>query len=286
MEYYKITNKKENHYEFQYKNGLNVLIEPFDDDPDHSCCAGGLYFTDIQNILKFAKTGCYLREVLLPTNDPDFKMIGDENHDIWRANKIILGKRYVLYTIETVELLKKGLDVKHFEELLPVACVKGNYNLVKYLIDTNLLDSSTWLYERSICYACGCSYIDQTFNRHERYEIIKLLVEKKKIYNKGYQCTLPFYYACLRFNDGITSNYRLLAFLIENCIDIFPIDNIGIKNACAKRNYKFIRSFRLILADSELMDLILENITAIDFEKPESLYLTAKINKKFSCIQW
>ena len=43
--YFKITNAKENHHGFQYVDGLNVLIEEFNDDPNDSCCAGGLYFT-------------------------------------------------------------------------------------------------------------------------------------------------------------------------------------------------------------------------------------------------
>lgn len=43
--YFKITTKEENHYGFQYVNGLNILKEPFNDNPNESCCAGGLYFT-------------------------------------------------------------------------------------------------------------------------------------------------------------------------------------------------------------------------------------------------
>ena len=55
--YFKITNAEENHHGFQYADGLNVLIEEFNDDPNQSCCAGGLYFTDIANIFKFLNYG-------------------------------------------------------------------------------------------------------------------------------------------------------------------------------------------------------------------------------------
>ena len=55
--YFKITNKKENHHGFQYVDGLNVLEEEFNNDPEQSCCAGGFYFTNAANILKFIGYG-------------------------------------------------------------------------------------------------------------------------------------------------------------------------------------------------------------------------------------
>ena len=71
--YFKITNKEENHHEFQYVDGLNVLKEEFNNDPNDSCCAGGLYFTDAANIFEFIDYGVYLREISLPVDNPDFK---------------------------------------------------------------------------------------------------------------------------------------------------------------------------------------------------------------------
>jgi len=109
--YFKITNSKENHHGFQYYDGLNVLKEKFNDDPEASCVAGGFYFTDIKHILEFLMYGIYLREVTLPTDDPDFKMVLDENNK-WRANKIILGKRRNLCEVSTFEyLINQGVDI-------------------------------------------------------------------------------------------------------------------------------------------------------------------------------
>ena len=71
-----------------------MLEEKFNDDPTKSCCAGGLYFTNSKNIFKFLDYGIYLREIILPTDNPDFRMIKDKEGDKWRANMIILGKRY------------------------------------------------------------------------------------------------------------------------------------------------------------------------------------------------
>ena len=103
--YYKITNEKENHHGFQYVNGLNILKDEFNDDPNQSCCKGGFYFTDIANIFKFISYGIYVREVILPISNTNFKIIKDD--DKWRANMIILGKRYDLYSVETFKYLKK-----------------------------------------------------------------------------------------------------------------------------------------------------------------------------------
>src|ERR1700733_6675589 len=92
--YWKITNENENHHGYQYKDGLNVLIEEF--EPEGSCVPGGFYFTETKDILKFLVYGVYLREVILPLDDPNFKMVKDPSGDKYRSNMIILGKKYNL----------------------------------------------------------------------------------------------------------------------------------------------------------------------------------------------
>jgi hypothetical protein len=89
--YYKVTNKDEIHNEFQYKTGLNVDTIPFNDDPTESCVKGGLYFTDLDHIIEFFNYGCWVREVKIPK---DAKVIKDPDGNKWRADKIILGRRY------------------------------------------------------------------------------------------------------------------------------------------------------------------------------------------------
>jgi len=42
MKYYKLLNKTENHYDFQYHDGLNVDTNKF--NPTGTCTKGGLYF--------------------------------------------------------------------------------------------------------------------------------------------------------------------------------------------------------------------------------------------------
>lgn len=100
MMYYKITNTNENNNGFQFVDGLNILNNDFN-KTTKSCCYDGFYFTDITNIFKFLDCGIYLREVTLPTENSNFKMIKDKSDDKWIANMFILGKCHNLFTIET-----------------------------------------------------------------------------------------------------------------------------------------------------------------------------------------
>ena len=133
--YFKITNAEENHNGFQYVDGLNILKEKFNDDPNQSCCAGGLYFTDAANIIEFISYGIYLREVTLPTNNPDFLMIKDNNK--WRANMIILGKRYDLFNVNTFKYLIECGANNHTSStyFLCWSASNGHLDVIKYLIE-------------------------------------------------------------------------------------------------------------------------------------------------------
>ena len=97
--YFKITNSTESHHGFQYSDGLNVLI--------NSIIIWILPFVKEDYILPmvriFLNYSIYLREVILPTNNPDFRIIKDPQDDKWWANMIILGKRYDLYSIDTLK---------------------------------------------------------------------------------------------------------------------------------------------------------------------------------------
>ena len=135
--YFKITNKEENHNGFQYVDGLNILKDEFNNDPDQSCCKGGLYFTDAANIFKFLNYGIYLREVMLVTDNPNFKMVKDKIGDKWRANMIILDKRYDLFNVDTFKyLVEKGADVRVNDDCALVFSARyGHLDVIKYLVE-------------------------------------------------------------------------------------------------------------------------------------------------------
>jgi len=100
--YYKVTKKYENHKYFQYTDGLNILREPFAETG--SCCPGGLYFTDEENIHNFYSYGEWIREIEIPE---DSKLVKDTGNNIvkFRTDKIIFNKKHPLYAKSTVKTL-------------------------------------------------------------------------------------------------------------------------------------------------------------------------------------
>ena len=89
--YYKVTNEEENHNGYQYRDGLNILEEEFNDNPGESCVPGGFYFTDYENLPSFFDFGIWIREIRIPE---DARVVKDPEGDKWRTDKIIFGKKY------------------------------------------------------------------------------------------------------------------------------------------------------------------------------------------------
>ncbi|NBX76582.1 MAG: hypothetical protein EBQ92_08510 [Proteobacteria bacterium] len=144
MKYYKVTNKKENHRGFQYKDGLNELKEKFNDDPTKSCRDGaaGLYFTTSEYIHKFMDYGINIREVILPVDDPDFKMVKDpytENGEVYRANKIILGHKYKLAFSSHGDLVNTILifNLFKYDKFIDWFASSGRINMLYWLQENN-----------------------------------------------------------------------------------------------------------------------------------------------------
>lgn len=187
--YYKVTNEDECHYGFQYKDGLNILTEPFDDNPLHSCCKGGFYFTIDKYINHFYECGVWLREVFLPIDNPNFKMIKDSSGNKLRSNMIILGKKYNLLNIDdvkyilkninsniieivanlsgngcidTLELLKNSeFKFQYNESALYRASKYGHVNVLKWLQKSFCVNGKKFgYYEFAITYACAGGHVD------------------------------------------------------------------------------------------------------------------------------
>lgn len=97
-EIFKLTSNTENHNGFQYVTGLNVDTKPF--SPMGKCSAGGLYFTTRSFIPEYWQywmgnviiTMVYARSVTVP----DDALVYVERQK-YKANKIILGERQLLY---------------------------------------------------------------------------------------------------------------------------------------------------------------------------------------------
>jgi hypothetical protein len=168
--YFIITDETGNFEEHRYHDGLNILNQCFTKGK-HSF--GSLFFTDVKHILKYlnsaGKKSVYLREIMLPINDPDFKIVCHSSGEKWKANKIIVGKKYSLSNTKTFEyLVSSGTDI-HINKDHPLcwAALEGHYDIVKYIIE---LDKRTVMrsdYEDALI--CASMY--------GHSEIVKLLIE-------------------------------------------------------------------------------------------------------------
>ena len=211
--YYKITNKAECHNGFQYVDGLNMLDKPF--EQEGSCVVGGLYFTTAKHIFKFLDYGCYLREIMLPQ---DCLWVKDPDGDKFRADKIILGKRYDLTDPLTFQLLlEEGTDI-HMNDncALDWASKNGYLEIVKYLIE-NGADIRAYD-DRALQLASKNGYL----------EIVKYLVENGadiRAYNDR-----ALQLAC---ENG---HLKTIMWLVENGADIEANNNFALKWA-ARNGY-------------------------------------------------
>lgn len=88
--YYKITNKDEIHHGLKYHNGLVIDHQKFDDNPEHSCVAGGIYFTTKEHLHKFFSLGMWIRPITIPS---DAKVVLDPGRDKYRADRLFFHPR-------------------------------------------------------------------------------------------------------------------------------------------------------------------------------------------------
>ncbi|AGC02374.1 ankyrin repeat protein [Acanthamoeba polyphaga moumouvirus] len=195
--YFKITNELECHNGYQYVDGLNILEEKFNDNPNDSCVSGRLYFCEPKDIIKYLDYGIYLRDVYLPINDLEFKMIKDPMGDKYGANRIIFGEKRDLRNPSTWDyMITKGVDIHYYHDhALKWASHKSYYQLVKYLVengadihsdndlalrwasDKGHFEIVKYLVENGadVCADDNYSLIWSSYNGH--FEIVKYLIE-------------------------------------------------------------------------------------------------------------
>lgn len=214
--YFKITNINECHHDFQYRDGLNVLVEEFNDNPDDSCCAGGFYFTTIEHIHRFYDFGINLRVVTLPTNDPTFKMVMDYEGDKWRANQIILGEKYSLDDLETY----KKFDIP-YPTLYTIA--KNNLlNIAKFLLETSNIRKKKNM---------NFSLVAAT--RAGNIKMVQLLIQHGAYIHT--QCDYIFEIAAMN------GDLEMIKFLVENGININDDDCIVFQRVVKRGQLKIVK---------------------------------------------
>ena len=86
VRFVKLTNKIENHYNFQYKDGLNIDTIPLTNKKE--CEVGGLYFTEFNKFLLYLNNNVYIRDVKIP-DDANVCILTDK----FKSDKIFLEER-------------------------------------------------------------------------------------------------------------------------------------------------------------------------------------------------
>ena len=130
MNFYKITNESETHNGMQYKTGLNVDIQQF--NPKGDCKSGGIYFSR-EDILAFMEYGKWIRKVTLPENAKVYENPGSPKK--WKADKVILGRKYKITPKKIKQLIKEGADPKADNSYaLRWAAKNGHLEIVKLLL--------------------------------------------------------------------------------------------------------------------------------------------------------
>ena len=176
--YVKITNKYETHNGFIYHDGLNELLEPFNDDVTQSCVIGGLYFTNIDHAHKYYNYGIYVRKISLPKNDSEFKIVTDPSGDKWRANKIIFGEKYSLCDPGTCKIL--NLKMPSITFLIECAIKEDNVDSLNMLEKLYLINNpEIKLFYEKICYIAALekSYNIMTWVKNEGFIIFDKIYE-------------------------------------------------------------------------------------------------------------
>lgn len=205
--YLKITNEQENHHGLQYQDGVVMDILPFNDNPKHSCCAGGIYFSDIKNILLYCGYGVWVREVEIPEGT---RWIPDPNGRKWRAEKLFFHPRKELWTVETFQwLIDNGADLHIDQEcILRKVVTEGYVKIAEFLInkgaDIHVLNNYP---------------LREAINVGE-LEMVKLLVKKGADVNvnNGY---------CL--NTALRNgNFKIAKYLVKNGADVTQDNNYAI----------------------------------------------------------
>ena len=152
MKYYKILKNDMIHHSFQYKEGLNVDTNPFNET---SNCGGGLFFSDAENILSFRQYGDLIAEVEIPAGTK-IVQVGDK----YKAHAIIIKNIKPIWTVDTFKyFIEEGIDI-HTENdwAFRYAAENGNLELVKFLVDNNA-DIHAYN-DYAFRYAAGYGYLD------------------------------------------------------------------------------------------------------------------------------
>lgn len=174
--YFKITSADENHHNLQYRDGFIADYIPFNDDPNASCCPGGIYFSDEKNILTFCEYGPWIRQVEVPEGA---RWLQDPQGKKWRAEKLMFHPRKPLFDVETIKwLMEQGVNLKASRNyFLYLSATYDKKEVVKFLIKNGANPSR--LYESKLIKY----YYQMLFYKHVTLRVEKLVEKYHKTFS-------------------------------------------------------------------------------------------------------
>lgn len=169
--FYRIMRDDMTHFDFRYKEGINIFKGYFNDCYTSECGPGGLYFTTAENLYSFygyyyaERIPCHIRRIVVPVNDPLLKVVNLGTK--YRANRIFVSEK-VQNDKEIFELLK-GMSILHLKTKISNLSTKSPITSMMIL---NYLDTSLpyhW---------CHLDTLDIEWRNVVDQEFIKKLVQK------------------------------------------------------------------------------------------------------------
>ena len=219
--YFKILNEKENHNGFQYKTGINTDTNEL---THNKCSAGGLYFSDENNICKFLDYGIFIREVRLKKSEEIFHE--DKKS---KARTIQLMKKRKLSELSTWKwMIENNVDITaYINHAIRWASRYGHLQVVKYLVSQGA--DITEIDNYAVCVA----------SKNGHLEVVKYLV------SQGADITADDNYAvCWASRNG---HLEVVKYLVSQGADVTTRNSFAVQWASENGHLEVVKYLQNIL---------------------------------------
>uniref|UniRef100_A0A6C0CM53 Uncharacterized protein n=1 Tax=viral metagenome TaxID=1070528 RepID=A0A6C0CM53_9ZZZZ len=188
-EYYKWTNKSENHHGYQYKDGFNVNSQKFEYESE---CYKGLFFCDLSQILEWLDKAesdeGHLRIVRLTEIDEMYKR--ETHKGKYKAHRIYLGEK--MSVVEGLKYLKNKGATLNDSLILKYASkpqFANTFSVLTDIIDYKS-DLSVPVYSDPLALKVNNEAIFKMFDRKD--ELLKMFPNLERLHNPDFKPILDY----------------------------------------------------------------------------------------------
>ena len=207
--YFKIFNEDDNHHGFQYQDGLNTDSNEF--EPNGSCIADGLYFTDEKHICEFFRYGPYIRQVEIP--DGETNITKDPDGNKWRSKSLFIHKRRALDEVETWQwMIENNVDI-----------TAGNNYAINLASENGHLAIVELLLKHGADCTAKDNYAIRMASRNGHLAVVELLLKH------GVDCTALDNFAIRMASEN--GHLAIVELLLKHGADCTTDDNYAIRMA-------------------------------------------------------